>query len=398
MKRILIIALLLFACSGPSNDTRTIQFWQFWSDINTRPVIDKLVSEFEAENPGVKVKVTDLTWANGHDKLVISFAAHQPPDIMELGSDWIAEFASNGLLAECRPDSFPENYLYPAIWDNKIFALPWLLDSRYLYFNMDLLRRTRMPLPQTWPQLLQSSQKIDSLGDDYFGFGCNSAEPHRLYKKFLPFLWSGGGDVLNSDGTRSELDSQASIAALDYYLKLCDCGLIESQRRIEEYFRQGKIGAVISGGWLLDRLKKAPPDFQYQIAEFFTPDGRPGTSFFGGEYLAIYGKSPRLEDARKLARFLTERGNSQTLCDAAGFGFPPYANLNIADPNAEIEAAQLLASKSNPPTPLWVDIEKDIEDAIEAAMYGHGTAAEILTTASNTIDAKLKSGANAKAK
>ncbi len=60
-----------------------------------------------------------------------------------------------------------------------------------------------------------------------------------------------------------------------------------------------------------------------------------------------------------------------------------------------IQAQQLQNSKSAPPTPLWVDIERDIEDAIEAAMYGHGTAEEILQKASKTIDAKLKSADNA---
>ena len=48
-------------------------------------------------------------------------------------------------------------------------------------------------------------------------------------------------------------------------------------------------------------------------------------------------------------------------------------------------------SRAAPPTPIWVDIEQDLEDAIEAAMYGHGTAADVLGKASEAIDAKLKS-------
>jgi multiple sugar transport system substrate-binding protein len=393
----LIISVLLLSCSGPMQERTTLNFWQFWADTNTKPVIMQLVSEFERENPDIKVKVTDLTWANGHDKLVLSFAAHQPPDIMELGSDWIAEFASNDLLTNFDSLQFPQNYLYPASWKGRIYAVPWLLDSRLLYFNLDLLKRVGVGIPRTWAELLDACKKIDSLGDDSFGFGANSAERHRLYKKFLPFLWSNGGQVLNSDGTMSQLDSPQSIEALQYYLDLCNCGLIESQRRIEEYFRQGKIGFVVSGGWLLNRLVMTPPSFKYQLSEFFTPDGRPGTSFFGGEYLAVYANSEKLEAAKKLAIFLARKENSQRLCDAAGFGFPPYDSLNITDPNAQIEVNQLLNSRANPPTPLWVDIEQDIEDAIEAAMYGHGTVADILKKASQTIDAKLKSGANATA-
>ena len=48
-----------------------------------------------------------------------------------------------------------------------------------------------------------------------------------------------------------------------------------------------------------------------------------------------------------------------------------------------------------PPTPLWNDIERDIEDAIEAAMYDHGTPEEILGKTSKAITEKLKSSAHA---
>ena len=356
-----------------------------------------MVAEFERENPGINVKVTDLTWANGHEKLVVSFAAHQPPDIMELGSDWIAEFASHNLLADFEPQ-FPENYLYPAKWDGSYYALPWMLDSRILYYNLDLLQEAEMTVPRDWDELLEACQRIDALGDDYFGFGCNSAEKHRLYKKFLPFLWSNGGNVLNADGTASELDSDRAIEALDFYLDLCHCGLIESQRRLEEYFRGGKIGIVISGGWLLRRLELSPPAFQYQLGLFTTPDGEIGTSFFGGEYLAVYAGSRKKDAARKLAEFLTTPQNSQRLCDAAGFGFPPYSDLDVANPHVMLEIEQLVHSRATPPTPLWVDIEQNLEDAIEAAMYGHGTVEEIFVKASETINAKLKSERNVASK
>lgn len=386
----LIPLIFILGCSNKSEESGTIRFWQFWSDINTKPAIEKMVHEFENENPGAKVKITDLTWANGHDKLVISFAAHDPPDVMELGSDWVAEFAAENLLAEFS-SHLPENYLAPAIWKYKLYALPWLLDSRILYFNLDLLKKVGVGVPQNWKELKDACVKIDALGEDYFGFGCNSAEKHRLYKKYLPFLWSDGGRIMSSDGKTCELDSPDAIEALQFYLDICDCGTIESQRRLEEYFVSGKLGFIISGGWLLNKLRKSNADFEYKLVPFMKPDGGIGKSFFGGEYIAANARSKNIEMARKLARFITRKENAQALCDAAGFGFPPYPGLEITDPEKQVQAFQLENSRSAPPTPLWVYIEQDIEDAIEAGMYGHGTAGEILIKASNTIDAKLKS-------
>jgi len=385
-----ILAILTLGCSGIDNETDTVRFWQFWSDMNTRPVVEKLVSDFEKQNPGVKVKITDLTWANGHDKLVISFAAKDPPDVMELGSDWIAEFASEGLLADFQSD-LPASYLAPATWKDDLYALPWLLASRIFFFNLDLLDRAGVDIPENWEELHTACEKIDDLGDEFFGFGCNSAEKHRLYKKYLPFLWSNGGRILSADGKSCQLDSQNAMKALEFYLKLCDCGAIESQRRLEEYFIDGKLGFIISGGWLLNKLERSNPDFEYKLVPIMKSGGETGISFFGGEYIAVNAESKNLETAKKLARFLTQRQNSQALCEAAGFGFPPYLDLEIRDPAKQVLAFQLENSRSSPATPLWVYIEQDIEDAIEAAMYGHGSARDVLIKASQTIDNKLKS-------
>jgi multiple sugar transport system substrate-binding protein len=380
----------MIGCSKSGDNTDTIRFWQFWSDINTKPVIEKMVRDFEMEYPGIQVKITDLTWANGHDKLVISFAAKDPPDVMELGSDWIAEFASEGLLADFNSD-FPESYLSPAIWRNETYALPWMLASRIFYFNVDLLDSAEVAIPENWGELKIACEKIDALGDEFFGFGCNSAEKHRLYKKYLPFLWSNGGRILSSDGDSCQLDSPEAIEALDFYLDLCDCGAIESQRRLEEYFMDGKLGFLISGGWLLNKLKRSGLDFEYRLVPIMQPEGGTGTSFFGGEYIAINAGSNNLDIARKLGEFLTRRENSQALCDAAGFGFPPYLDLEIEDPVKQVLAFQLENSRSSPATPLWVYIEQDIEDAIEAGMYGHGSARDVLIKAANTINNKLES-------
>ena len=385
-----VLAIFWFCCSGNENESETIRFWQFWSDMNTRPVVERIVKNFEKDNPGVKVKITDLTWANGHDKLVISFAAKDPPDVMELGSDWIAEFASEGLLTKFQSE-FPNNYLSPAIWQSEIYALPWMLASRIFYFNLDLLDRAGVGIPENWEELHIACEKIDKLGDDYFGFGCNSAEKHRLYKKYLPFLWSKGGNILGPDGKSCELDSQNAVEALEFYLSLCDCGAIESQRRLEEYFIDGKLGFVISGGWLLNKLARSNPDFEYRLLPLMKPEGGAGISFFGGEYIAVNARSRNLEFSKKLAEFLVRKENSQALCGAAGFGFPPYTDLEISDPAKQILAFQLENSRSSPPTPLWIYIEQDIEDAIEAAMYGHGSARDVLIKAANTIDNKLKS-------
>src|SRR5690606_14166352 len=101
-------------------------------------------------------------------------------------------------------------------------------------------------VPKTWPELLEAARKVDALGDDILGFASNSAERHRLYKKFLPFFWSAGGEVFGADQASTQFSGAAGQRSLEFYLQLSDAGLIETQARLEEYFVAGKVGFVIS--------------------------------------------------------------------------------------------------------------------------------------------------------
>ena len=48
----------------------------------------------------IEIEMTELTWNNGHEKIVTGFASGRAPDVLELGSDWVPEFAKNGVLRD----------------------------------------------------------------------------------------------------------------------------------------------------------------------------------------------------------------------------------------------------------------------------------------------------------
>ena len=306
MKKLILFslsALFLLACGGGQSGG-TIEFWQFWTDPQARPVIESIVEQFEQENPGWKVNITDLTWADGHQKIVVAFGAGNPPDLLELGSDWIAEFAAGHALSEIEVDTSRFMLTEPGIFENKIYSHPWFLASRLLFFNKTLLDQAKTEIPRDWPSLLETCLKIDALGEEISGFGANSAEPHRLYKKFLPFVWSCGGEIIKDGQIR--IDNPDVLKALEYYGELTRCGRVETQRHLEDAFIEGKIGFVISGGWFSKRMKESPPDFDYQLVQMI-PEKQDDTgySFAGGEYLVIPYKSKKKQAARQLMEMIT---------------------------------------------------------------------------------------------
>jgi multiple sugar transport system substrate-binding protein len=161
------------------------------------------VEDFEAANPEFKVEVTDLTWSDGHQKIVAAFAGGAVPDLLELGSDWIAEFADANALMDMTSEyaNLGDAYLgwAPTIYQDRCWALPWYLSTRVLYQNDELVRyagANPSNPPVFWADLLLRAKRISQVRGELYGYGVNAAERHRLYKKFLPYLWSAGGDVL----------------------------------------------------------------------------------------------------------------------------------------------------------------------------------------------------------
>ncbi len=400
---LVVLSGLLLTCGG-ADSGKTIEFWQFWTDPEARAVIQKVVDEFEANHSGVTVNVTDLTWNDGHQKIVSAFAAGRPPDLLELGSDWIAEFADQGVLLDLTPEMMRyRNQLVgwsPAIWQDTCYALPWYLGTRVLFINNNLARYVGLDVtkpPITWEQLRNWARAMRNLQPNAYGLGLNAPEKHRLYKKFLPFLWSNGGRIISEDGNFSVIDSDVAITALRFYTDLSKLAYKEKQSVLEDLFMQGRLGMVFSGDWLYKRLRDADqaPAFTLAMVPYPAP-GRGGRiSFAGGEYLVIPKEAGNPIGGLQLARELINEKNSINLCIATGGATPAnVAAMNnpyfTEDENLSVFIRQLQSSRAAPAHPKWVYIEQVIETAVEQAMYEELTPERALYDAAREITTILR--------
>ncbi len=400
---LLILVAILAGCGGMEDGGKIhLSFWQFWTSPDVKPTIESLIAKYEYMHPHIEIDLVDLTWSDGHEKIVVAFSTGAAPDVVELGSDWIGEFALKGVLTDLTAlfDSAGPDLLMwePAVVEGKAFAVPWLLGTRVLYCNRDLMLRAGIESgasPKTWDELLDHSRRISALGEPYFGFGSNSAERHRLYKKFLPFLWNNGADILSADGSKSILDQNQAVKALEYYVALSDAGYMESQRGLDDKFLAGELGFIISGDWLLRRISKQPLPFSVSTAQIPTPDsGDESISFAGGEYLAINSDSRLKHEALEFVSYLASAGPGYDFCMAVGS--PTPANiaaseriLSGADSLSETFLLQIRTARTPPVHAQWVYIEEILEKAIEKALYHKADPQSALESASLEIDKLL---------
>jgi len=360
--------------------------------------MDSLLAGFHREHPEIPVEVSELSWSDGKTKLMVGFNSETAPDVLELGSDWVAQFSSSGVLAQLdsnaallqRFSDAPKYSLPSGMWGGHFFAVPWLLDTRVIFVNDDILSLSVNGTKGS--QGTQTSQwnwqEMQYIGKP---IGVNGPDQHRLYKKFLPYVWSNGGDLFDSVG-QPTMNTPQNIEALKFYFGQLDHGTMESQKNLDDAFVRGKLGIWFSGSWLLPRLAKAP--FKWHTMTFPGNGNNPGESFAGGEYLAINNNSAMKHEAEIFLEYITQPDNE--------LAFARKVNEYPADVRSQSDTfylhrregsvftEQLQHARMTPVIPQWLDVEGIIEDEVSKALYKKETPEEAMNNMQRRTEELMK--------
>lgn len=205
------LALILSGCAGfktSNNDEEAVNedgkvvvdFWTFWGSEIRRPIVDKIVEDFNASQDEIEVKHTYSPWGDIWTKELAAIAAGNPPDVVinDINATAIRGQEQQAMnLSEFYDDSFSEKF-YPELWNATLhegdsYGIPFNTDTRVLFYNKDAFKEVGLDPedpPETWAELEEYAAKLDvKNGNSYDRLG------------FYP-LWGVGYDVwlLNANG------------------------------------------------------------------------------------------------------------------------------------------------------------------------------------------------------
>ncbi len=387
MKRIaaaLFLVLAFFSCwTLPCRpafaDQITLEFWELSVG---EELMRSLLDRFERRHPGIKVHFQQLSWDYGLDKIITSIAAGNPPDLVELGTDWVPQFSSSGVLNDLTEDLAPDkpNFL---LWDtvtyqDRLYGLPWLAGTRILFYNRELFSRAGLnpdKPPATWKELYEASKRIDDLGPNIYGIGLHVGEPYSPWQQFLPFAWGNGGQILDPEWKECLLDQPPVLDALNFFKSLKPFALMQRQEQVNQLFAEGRIGIQLSGTWNFAGIPRLNPTLNYGVGLIPRPSQDKGTnaSFAGGEVLVIPTSSRHKQAALKLARFLAEEEQAMAVVEAqrnilptviSAVNHPYYRN----HPEQKVVFEQLKTSVAPPTHPAWGQMQEKITRGIEEVL------------------------------
>ena len=131
--------------SGPA--TGNLTMWAQGAEAEKLPA---LLKEFEAANPGVKVEVTPIPWDAAHNKYQTAIAGGQTPDIAQMGTTWMGDFAD---AFDPAPAEFADAGFFPgSVKSSEVngasVGVPWYVDTRVIFYRKDLAEQAGYTTPR----------------------------------------------------------------------------------------------------------------------------------------------------------------------------------------------------------------------------------------------------------
>ena len=273
----------------------------------------------------------DLTYVAGtsegspyQDKLKVDIAAGTAPDVFWLPGTDIANFAKDGLILNIREEaaktehSDADFYAGPmesltvdpatgATSPDYLWGVPRDVSTFALYMNLDLIQAAGVDDPRElaaagewdWDAFEATSKAITDLGDGNKGFGAGGWWANWGY-----FVHSAGGGFFNEDRTACALDSDESVAGLEYLKGLYDNGYgVPFGEDAEPGFKAGQVGMFINGRWATPGAREIT-DFAWDVVELPTGAVEGRNWQFWGAYV-VNAETANPAAAWKLVQELT---------------------------------------------------------------------------------------------
>ncbi|MFD1675294.1 ABC transporter substrate-binding protein [Alicyclobacillus fodiniaquatilis] len=246
-----------------------------WETAAMNKLITQSFKSFEAQNPTIKVKIVPAPLTNYGTKLNGMIAAHQAPDIFELGNDMEQQMGEQGQLYDwystAKGQSNFLNNFFPGVltnWeeDGKLYGLPGLLNVYGYFYNKTLFDEAKIPYPKTgwtYQEMFQDAQKLQKTVDGVHEYGLY-APYDDPFEMGLYSVSAGGAPFANSITNATKIQASPQfIQGLQLYQQNIKNGAVTpptfDATNIVSMFEQGKVPIMAYGQWAADQLIREAP-------------------------------------------------------------------------------------------------------------------------------------------
>lgn len=402
--------------SGGSSDEKVkLVFWDENSGPDRTPIWEKLIEDFEAENPNIEVEYVGLPKDEAKSKLDAAIAANDTPDVASLQTSWLPEFSIRGALLPL--DEYFEksdlnelinqgsiDFNKEIVKDNKLYGIPYTQNLDILWIREDVFKDAGLEAPASWDDFFSDVDQLTT--DDMYGYTIRGGAGGSLQLQRLMYAYSGITDYVTEDG-KATVNDPKHVEFLEKYFAMYQTNTPKSDitngyKEMVAVFDTGKAAILHHNiGSYGEHSKSLEPD-QYEAVPL--PVSVNGNYVAeGGNTIGIsaFANTDHPEEAWKLVEFLNSAASQSYWNENIG-QIPTNSDVLSEDWIKEAQHIEVAFEVyDNEDTELYQPpfylpdyrsiLDNQVDPGIQAVMSGDKTVQEFVDEWAKAIeDSKVK--------
>ncbi|MBY5839905.1 extracellular solute-binding protein [Rhizobium leguminosarum] len=370
-----------------------------YSEADVRAMTDA----FAKANPDIKVNLEFVPYEGLHDKTVLAQGSGGGYDVVLFDVIWPAEYATNKVLVDVssRVTDEMKKGVLPGAWttvqyDGKYYGMPWILDTKYLFYNKEILEKAGIKAPpKTWDELTEQAKTIKDKGLLATPIAWSWSQAEAAICDYTTLVSAYGGDFLK-DG-KPAFQTGGGLDALKYMVSSYSSGLTNPNSKefleedVRKVFENGDAAFALNWTYMYN-MANNPKDSKVAGKVGVVPApgiaGKSEASAVNGSMgLGITSASQHPDEAWKYITFMTSQATQNAY---AKLSLPIWAS-SYEDPDVTkgqeelISAAKvgLAAMYPRPTTPKYQELSTALQQAIQEALLGQSSPEDALKSAAD---------------
>lgn len=399
-----------------NTNTVTLEYWGLWEP---ETVMAPIISEYEANNPGVKIKYTQKPFTQYESTLLTRFeqakdGTSPAPDIVKINNSWLPKFqkflsplpSTVMTAADYKQTFYPTAYADFSSTSGAIYAIPISAEGLGLIYNKTLIKQAGITEPpKDWDTLIEVAQKLtkkNAKGDiTQAGLAIGSSRNVKHAADIFSFLlMQNNVEVLTEDPMAVTLTSSKAVSTLEFFKSFTtDYKVWSTDLPMDlQMFYSGTLAMMFAPSWRAFDIIQSAPSVEFDIAPLpqLTGNDEINYAMYWGE--SVSSTSKNKEAAWKFIKYLSEKDNMKKLysneSQIRAFG-EPYSRPDLAGELSGSRYADAII-KMAPTMKAWKTsqlsyVEEQLKDALYNATERDVAAQDALRKAEEDINEYYKS-------
>lgn len=316
-----------------------------WGNDAHKKMYEGMLEKYKEKNPHVSAEVLLIPFNDYQQKMSITKAAGQAPDIAWLSEMMLPQFMETDQLQDITKLTTDKEYDFedinpgtfdPVKKDGKYYGVAFSTPPTLLFYNKTLFKEKGLKTPielfkeEKWnyDEFLKASKAITNKDKGIYGAKLVVSDWKAWYINTVDLVWGFGGDVFSADAKKFTFNSPEGEKALQMYIDMMFKDEVHPKPGDQITFESGKLGMYVNTLSYMN-IAKSIKDFEWDIAPLAVgPKNTYTRTGFAAYTMFKVDNDPKADEKLALFKYLTSK---DSMAITAQYFVPPRKSILTSD-------------------------------------------------------------------